>query len=146
MGIAQLVRAPDCGSGGHRFEADYPPHLFLLYSILGCSQVGKAPDFDSGIRRFESCQPSHLYDPLAQSAEHLTFNQGVPRSNRGWVTNTSYVRTQYGFGCKHSQSENAFFIFIKRRFEKCRVNSQAGWRIATPPFLYPRAKTFGQGK
>ena len=24
--IAQLVRAPDCGSGGRRFESDYPPH------------------------------------------------------------------------------------------------------------------------
>ena len=29
-------------------------------------------------------QPQH--DPLAQLAEHLTFNQGVPRSSRGWVT------------------------------------------------------------
>ena len=26
------------------------------------------------------------YDPLAQSVEHLTFNQRVPRSSRGWVT------------------------------------------------------------
>ena len=26
------------------------------------------------------------FDPLAQLAEHLTFNQGVPRSSRGWVT------------------------------------------------------------
>ena len=25
-------------------------------------------------------------EPLAQSAEHLTFNQGVPRSSRGWLT------------------------------------------------------------
>ena len=24
--IAQLARAPDCGSGGRRFETDYPPH------------------------------------------------------------------------------------------------------------------------
>ena len=24
--------------------------------------------------------------PLAQSVEHLTFNQVVPRSNRGWIT------------------------------------------------------------
>ena len=23
--IAQLARAPDCGSGGRRFETDYPP-------------------------------------------------------------------------------------------------------------------------
>ena len=26
------------------------------------------------------------FDPLAQSVEHLTFNQGVPRSSRGWIT------------------------------------------------------------
>ena len=26
------------------------------------------------------------HDPLAQLAEHLTFNQGVPRSSRGWIT------------------------------------------------------------
>ena len=25
-------------------------------------------------------------DSLAQSVEHLTFNQGVPRSSRGWIT------------------------------------------------------------
>ena len=25
-------------------------------------------------------------DILAQSVEHLTFNQGVPRSSRGWIT------------------------------------------------------------
>ena len=24
--------------------------------------------------------------PLAQLAEHVTFNHGVPRSNRGWIT------------------------------------------------------------
>ena len=63
---------------------------------LGCRQVVKAPDFDSGIRRFKSCHPSHLKKltasavemkgPLAQTVEHLTFNQGVPSSNLGWTT------------------------------------------------------------
>ena len=55
--------------------------------MLGCRQVGKAPDFDSGISlvRVQPAQPLY-YDLLAQSVEHLTFNQGVPRSNRGWVT------------------------------------------------------------
>ena len=48
------------------------------------SPSGKAPDFDSGIRRFESCHPSH--DPLAQSAEHLPFKQGVRSSNLRRVT------------------------------------------------------------
>ena len=27
-----------------------------------------------------------FFEPLAQSVEHLTFNQGVPRSSRGWLT------------------------------------------------------------
>ena len=27
VGIAQLVRAPDCGSGGRRFESVYSPHF-----------------------------------------------------------------------------------------------------------------------
>ena len=57
----------------------------FFFTILGISQVGKAADFDSVIHRFESCIPSQ-YDLLAQSVEHLTFNQGVPRSSRGWVT------------------------------------------------------------
>ena len=49
------------------------------------AKLVNAPGFDPGIRRFESCHLSH-YDPLAQSAEHLTFNQGVPGSIPGWVT------------------------------------------------------------
>ena len=56
VGIAQLVRAPDCGSGGRRFESDYPPHLIY---IMGYSQVGKAQDFDSCISlvRVQLSQP-----------------------------------------------------------------------------------------
>ena len=53
VGIAQLARAPDCGSGGHRFDSDYPPHLYI-----GMSPSGKATDFDSVIRWFESSHPS----------------------------------------------------------------------------------------
>ena len=62
--------------------------------ILGISQVGKAHDFDSCMRRFESCIPSQIYvynDSLAQLAEHLTLNQGVPGSIPGWVTNYGEV-------------------------------------------------------
>ena len=87
VGIAQLARAPDCGSGGHRFESDYPPHK-TQDLMMGYRQVGKAQDFDSCIRWFESSYPSHKiqYGPLAQSVEHLTFNQVVRRSNRRWLT------------------------------------------------------------
>ena len=52
VGVAQLVRAPDCGSGGRRFDSDHPPH----------------------------------YAPVAQSAEHLPFKQGVRGSNPRWST------------------------------------------------------------
>ena len=60
VGIAQLVSAPDCGSGGQGFESLYPPLLFSdagnlrLASYDGLSPSGKAQDFDSCIRWFES--------------------------------------------------------------------------------------------
>ena len=49
VGVAQLVRAPDCGSGGRGFKSHYPP-----------------------------------VEPLAQSVEHLTFNQRVLGSSPRW--------------------------------------------------------------
>ena len=50
--------------------------------MIGVSPSGKAWDFDSHMRWFESSYPCH-YGSLAQLAEHLTFNQGVPSSNLG---------------------------------------------------------------
>ena len=38
--VAQLVRAPVCGTGGRGFESHLPPHLILYkFIILGCSQA-----------------------------------------------------------------------------------------------------------
>ena len=88
VGIAQLVRVPGCGPGGRGFESHYSPHP--LPAALGCGQAVKATDFDSVIRRFKSCHPSHS-DPLAQSVEHLTFNQGVRSSNLRRVTNVAFT-------------------------------------------------------
>ena len=31
-----------------------------------------------------------LHGPLAQSVEHLAFNQGVPGSSPGWITKSVY--------------------------------------------------------
>ena len=72
--------------------------------FLGRSQVGKARDFDSRMRWFESSRPSQC-DPLAQSVEHLTFNQGVPRSSRGWITIFLSIKR-----CAHAGA--AFFVFM----------------------------------
>ena len=72
--------------------------LLTPQSVIGVSPSGKARDFDSRIRRFESCHPCHQIcpkhcqsscDPLAQSVEHLTFNQGVRSSNLRWITRNS---------------------------------------------------------
>lgn len=39
VGIAQSVRAPDCGSGGRGFESLYPPHK-IISSVLLESTMG----------------------------------------------------------------------------------------------------------
>ena len=33
VGIVQLARTPDCGSGGRRFESDYPPQRTLTMEV-----------------------------------------------------------------------------------------------------------------
>ena len=101
VGIAQLVSAPDCGSGGQGFESLYPPCLI----IIGLSPSGKAQDFDSCITlvRIQLVQLILLeylnrvlsfgyhiyYGPLAQVVEHLTFNQVVRGSSPRWLTKKS---------------------------------------------------------
>lgn len=74
------------------------PFIHLGNSTIGLSPSGKAQDFDSCSRWFKSSQPSQPFlaemrapaagdkktvGILAQSVEHLTFNQGVPGSNPG---------------------------------------------------------------
>ena len=78
-----------------------PPNLTLyddktnVYQFLtcGCSSVVE-PRPSKPVARVRSPSPAPD-DPLAQSAEHLTFNQGVPRSSRGWVTNVGEVSERF---------------------------------------------------
>ena len=49
--IAQLVRAPDCGSGGRRFESDYPPHFNTAAALIQC--VGYAAGLKNRRNRFQ---------------------------------------------------------------------------------------------
>ena len=86
VGIAQLVRALDCGSRGRRFDSDYPPHLYwavaksVRHGTLTAACVGSSPA--SPAKTLKKIK----YGPLAQLAEHLTFNQGVRSSNLRWIT------------------------------------------------------------
>ena len=80
------------------------------------SPSGKATDSDSVIRRFESYYPCH-YDPLAQLAEHLTFNQGVPRSSRGWITKNQLPFERTGvflFQSSYSTGCDSLLISIRK--------------------------------
>ena len=83
VGIAQLVSAPDCGSGGQGFESLYPPLNLMGYrqavrhSTLTAALVGSNPT--SPVRAVE--KDCKKYGALAQSVEHLTFNQVVRGSN-----------------------------------------------------------------
>ena len=80
VGIAQLVRAPVCGTGGHRFETGYPPQL-----DYGVSPSGKALDFDSSIPlvRIQPPQPlkNDSYRPagMAELADALDLGSSVER-------------------------------------------------------------------
>ena len=74
VGVAQLVRALDCGSRGRGFESHHPPQeILVLHPSDGLSPSGKAPDFDSGIRWFKSSQPSQLLVDLVKLLQHNNF-------------------------------------------------------------------------
>ena len=72
-------------------------------------------------------------DSLAQSVEHLTFNQGVPGSSPGWITIRFNTRTQYFIVGKRfvllferwkKMSCDIFFlilILLCRLFESCHM-------------------------
>ena len=52
-------------------------------AAMGCSQVVRHGTLTPALQ--VRALPPQLFDPLAQLAEHLTFNQGVWSSNLQWV-------------------------------------------------------------
>ncbi len=43
VGVAQLVRAPVCGTGGRGFESPYPPHPLLELEVRFAEGEDTAP-------------------------------------------------------------------------------------------------------
>ena len=108
MGVAQLVRAPDCGSGCRGFESLYPPHKTMRdrecpdpssLSTQGCRQVVRQGTLTPSSAGSSPAVPAKVHgavrgvfiecDPVAQSAEQLPFKQWVRGSNPRRVTNSS---------------------------------------------------------
>ena len=56
-GIVQLVRTPDCDSGGRRFKSGYSPHfeVFLKKPLSGLFSFGTLRRFQRG----NGCQVTH---------------------------------------------------------------------------------------
>ncbi len=46
VGVAQEVRAPDCGSGGRGFESHHPPQLIVILQA-GVAKLAHALDLGS---------------------------------------------------------------------------------------------------
>ena len=104
VGIAQLVRAPGCGPGGHRFESDYPPHLFfktasfklafILITPFGVQPSGKATDFDSviagSIPAIPAKRPVSLYLSRLTGLSFCEYTKN-PRLSAGTGTSTHFV-------------------------------------------------------
>ena len=104
VGIAQLVSAPDCGSGGQGFESLYPPSNLMGYrqavrhSTLTAALVGSNPT--SPARAVDENCSKNKYGALAQSVEHLTFNQVVRGSNPRCFTSKEHLMLEMFFFCK----------------------------------------------
>ena len=80
VGIAQLVSAPDCGSGGLGFESLYPPSHNFGVLLMGYRQAVRHRTLTPALVGSNPTSPVE-YGVLAQSVEHLTFNQVVRGSN-----------------------------------------------------------------
>ena len=65
--VAQLVRAPVCGTGGREFESHLPPHYFppILYT-LDCSQAVRHQTLTL------ACASSNLASPASNESVRTT--------------------------------------------------------------------------
>jgi hypothetical protein len=66
VGVAQLVRAPDCGSGGRGFETRHPPHT--VFSSFTTELVDQTASLKSHQTNREDRQPVLDRWPLLRRA------------------------------------------------------------------------------
>jgi hypothetical protein len=152
VGVAQVVRAPVCGTGCRGFESLYPPLGVSVGEIpsgarppvRGCApvaQLDRATDFESVGRRFESCRAyDSMYGPLAQLVEQQTLNLWVAgsiparlkRRGHGTLADPRVpLSTPHGvdaLGCDHYTCESGGI----GRHARLRIWCRRGMRVRVP--------------
>ena len=96
------------------------PILSFAFGILGCRQVVRHRTLTPAFAGSSPASPANFsfiqtHDPLAQLAEHLTFNQGVRSSNLRWITTSERTLLRSDF-CLHKNLSHApsFLLFRKK--------------------------------
>ena len=132
VGVAQLVRAPDCGSGCRGFESLYPPQTGagdwemipvpcffpMAPQILGCRQAVRHGTLTPAFAGSSPAIPAN--DPLAQSAEQLPFKQWVRGSNPRRVTIKS---KRYRCHWRKASGIYRFRVFFARKFTNDSIDA-----------------------
>ena len=78
VGLAQMVRASDCGPEGRRFDPDIPPHLqfagIVQWLVCKFSKLEMRVRFSlpaPGMKEDESLLSSYFMPPVRESAKRL---------------------------------------------------------------------------
>ena len=92
-GVAQLVRAPDCGFGGRRFNSGHSPHVIYLRDI----RMDVRETLSEGLKREYDVKLSaaQIGDRVDKKIASLASEVSMPGFRRGKVP-PSIVKTRYG--------------------------------------------------
>ena len=89
--VAKLVDAQDLKSCGNYYRAGSTPARGTTrfnnnHKFAGVAQLVERQPSKLNVASSTLVSRSIIYEPLAQSVEHLTFNQGVTGSIPVWLT------------------------------------------------------------